>query len=93
MTCRTCGTQIADKAIVCYRCGAATTDPVRAPAPVGRRGGGGPHIVTVVAPLILALVLIVLARSSAFPEPLTYAAWAAAIAGLLALVVRLARRR
>lgn len=48
---------------------------------------------TVVAPLILALVLIVVARSSSSPEPLTYAAWAVAIAGLLALVVRLARRR
>jgi hypothetical protein len=29
MQCRQCGTQIADKAIVCYRCGTATTDPVR----------------------------------------------------------------
>ena len=33
MICRSCGTQIADKAIVCYRCGSATTDPVRQPAP------------------------------------------------------------
>ncbi len=31
MICRSCGTEIADKAIVCYRCGAATTDPVRQP--------------------------------------------------------------
>ena len=31
MICRSCGTDIADKAIVCYRCGAATTDPVRQP--------------------------------------------------------------
>jgi uncharacterized membrane protein YvbJ len=34
MICRSCGTEIADKAIVCYRCGAATTDPVRQP-PLG----------------------------------------------------------
>ena len=34
MQCRNCGTEIADKAIVCYRCGAATTDPVRKPVPV-----------------------------------------------------------
>lgn len=33
MICRACGTEIADKAIVCYRCGAATTDPVRQPPP------------------------------------------------------------
>ena len=27
MTCRSCGATIADKAIVCYRCGTATADP------------------------------------------------------------------
>jgi hypothetical protein len=27
MTCRHCGTDIADKALVCYRCGHATTEP------------------------------------------------------------------
>ena len=31
MQCRSCGTEIADKALICYRCGAATTDPVRQP--------------------------------------------------------------
>ena len=34
MQCRSCGTEIADKAIVCFRCGAGTTDPVRKPAAV-----------------------------------------------------------
>jgi len=35
MTCRSCGAVIANKAIVCYRCGTATAEPatpVRAPA-------------------------------------------------------------
>ncbi len=27
MTCRFCGTEIAAKALICYRCGKATTDP------------------------------------------------------------------
>lgn len=27
MTCRQCGATIADKALICYRCGNATTDP------------------------------------------------------------------
>lgn len=31
MLCRSCGTEIAEKALICYRCGAATTDPVRQP--------------------------------------------------------------
>ncbi|MBM3777652.1 MAG: hypothetical protein FJW23_05340 [Acidimicrobiia bacterium] len=36
MQCRQCGTEIADKALICFRCGTATSEPVRAPAPVGR---------------------------------------------------------
>ncbi len=27
MICRQCGTDIADKALICYRCGTATTEP------------------------------------------------------------------
>jgi hypothetical protein len=34
MRCRFCDTEIADKALICYRCGRATTDPrVAAPPP------------------------------------------------------------
>ncbi len=33
MTCRQCGTEIAEKALICFRCGQATTDPrVKPPA-------------------------------------------------------------
>lgn len=31
MKCRSCGTDIADKALICFKCGAATSDPVRQP--------------------------------------------------------------
>lgn len=31
MLCRSCGTEIAEKALICFRCGAATADPVRQP--------------------------------------------------------------
>ena len=53
MICRQCGTEIADKAIVCFRCGTATTDPIRRPAEIRRRR----------SPLLstAALVLLVLA--------------------------------
>ena len=27
MTCKHCGTEIADKALICYKCGHATTEP------------------------------------------------------------------
>ena len=33
MICKHCGTEIADKALICYRCGSATTEPrVKPPA-------------------------------------------------------------
>ncbi len=38
MICRTCGTEIAEKALICYRCGEATTAPCLQPlAPRSRR--------------------------------------------------------
>ncbi len=40
MTCTSCSAEIADKAIVCYRCGQPTSAPAgargKAPSPVGR---------------------------------------------------------
>ena len=33
MNCKTCGTEIADNALICYRCGEATHQPERQPAP------------------------------------------------------------
>ena len=53
MLCRRCGTEIADKAIICYRCGAATTDPVRQPVQIRRRRA--------LSPLIILILLILLA--------------------------------
>jgi hypothetical protein len=33
MVCKHCGTEIADKALICYRCGNATTEPrIKPPA-------------------------------------------------------------
>ena len=37
MHCAACGTEIAEKALICFRCGAATTRRRREPARVGRR--------------------------------------------------------
>lgn len=53
MQCRHCGTEIADKAIICYRCGAATTDPTfKPPAPKRRRGW-----LLIVAAVLVALAI------------------------------------
>jgi hypothetical protein len=52
MLCRHCGTEIADKAIVCYRCGAGTMDPVRRPAAIRRRSPLLPVVILILAALI-----------------------------------------
>jgi hypothetical protein len=35
MACTHCGTEIADKALICYRCGRATTEPRISPPSTG----------------------------------------------------------
>jgi hypothetical protein len=61
MICRNCGTEIADKAIVCYRCGTGTAEPVRKPANVRRRRS--PVAPAVVILVVLALLAWYLGRS------------------------------
>lgn len=52
MTCKACGTEIADKALICFRCGAATSEPVRQPFVAKKRS---------LMPLIVFGLLLVLA--------------------------------
>ncbi len=92
MQCRNCGTEIADKAIVCYRCGVGTSDPVRKPVPI-RPSGRGPSLVAGIVPLLLALVALVMADRSGYPEELSTAAMVLAGLGVLLLIARILRRR
>ena len=92
MQCRHCGTEIADKAIICYRCGAATTDPVRRPAPIGR-AGTGPSPLSGIAILVVALILFAFAKPSGYPQYMDAAAVVLALVGALVLGTRLVRRR
>jgi hypothetical protein len=63
MICTHCGTEIADKALICFRCGKATTEPRVAPPAEGslfekpRRSR---------LPLVVVVVLIVAALLAAF---------------------------
>lgn len=59
MICRNCGTEIADKAIVCYRCGTGTTEPVRKPAEIRTRRS--PLLVVVI--VVLLVLAFFLARN------------------------------
>ena len=93
MQCRTCGTEIADKAIVCYRCGAGTTDPVRKPVPIPPARSPWPSLAVGVAPLLVALYLLMASETSAHPREMTAAAGVLAAAGLAVLIARIVRRR
>jgi hypothetical protein len=62
MLCAYCGTEIADKALICYRCGRATTEPRITPPAAGplfdRPRRRRPPMVAVVLLLIALLLLI-----------------------------------
>ncbi len=57
MKCGNCGTEIADKALICYRCGEATTAPKYAPPPPPRQRGPIPVIIAILV-IIAAAVLV-----------------------------------
>jgi len=67
--CRNCGTEIADKAIVCYRCGTGTTEPVRKPAAIRRRRS--PLLLLIVFAIALLLALYMAWNRGVFGLELT----------------------
>ena len=93
MLCKHCGTEIADKAIVCYRCGAGTTDPVRQPAPVTARRS--PLFSFVAIALLVLLGLYMGQASRTVADPGRYQTIAAVLLGaaLVLLIFRIVRRR
>ena len=94
MICRQCGTEIADKAIVCYRCGTATTDPVRRPVQIRKRRN---PLLSTAALVLLVLAALFLGEAGRV-APRYQAAWEMPVAAALLVVavvlvvVRLIRR-
>jgi hypothetical protein len=82
MICKKCGTEIADKALICFRCGQATFEAQRKPAAVtGRRWSPYITIVALIV-LVLATVFAVQAGDDQIPR---IVAWV--VAALSAIVV------
>ena len=90
MHCRNCGTEIADKAIVCFRCGQATVAAVRKPAPPPSRVRG---IFSLVALVLLVLAALFLGQAGTIdvPPQVRYGVIAVALALLAWRMI--ARRR
>ncbi len=92
MQCRQCGTEIADKAIVCFRCGAGTTDPVRKPVPITPRRSPLLPVAGVVVLLLVALCMGYVSRTAANPELPQLAAGLALGGAIALLLLRVVRR-
>src|SRR5690242_5063214 len=60
MQCKNCGAEIADKALICYRCGIATSEAKYKPAQVRRRRSRAPLAIAVLAIVILLLLVLYL---------------------------------
>jgi hypothetical protein len=81
MTCKHCGTEIADKALVCYRCGRATAESPARPAPVA----GPPSRIPVVAALLVLMLGAVYMSQAAAGEAPRVVSWS--VSGLAAVVL------
>src|SRR5262245_28409515 len=67
MRCRNCGTEIADKALICYRCGTATTEAKFKPAAIPARRSSSKWLIAaavVLLLLIIALAMVFMSSSS-----------------------------
>ena len=93
MQCRNCGAEIADKALICYRCGTATTEAKYKPAELPRASRGS-LAASILAIVILGALGLFLVRSTESPESSRPIMWI--VVGVAVLVVALrayARRR
>jgi hypothetical protein len=81
MQCRNCGTEIADKALICYKCGTATTEAKYQPARLPKGSSRSGLLPTAIAIALLAAVTLYLERASnaGSQQWVTYVAVAAAV--------------
>ncbi len=93
MQCRNCGTEIADKALICYRCGTATTEPRFKPAVRRRRASATSLVASVLALVLLVVLALYLGRIPSADTP-RHVTWVVvSIAVILVAIRAYARRR
>lgn len=81
MQCRSCGTEIADKALICYKCGTATTEAKYQPAELRQNATRSRLVPTMIALAVLVAAVLYLERASgdASQQWVTYVAVSAAV--------------
>jgi uncharacterized membrane protein YvbJ len=65
MKCRQCGTEIADKALICFRCGTAVTEAVYKPAQI-KKTKRPIFVYVVFAILVLIAIVLLMFRSQLY---------------------------
>jgi hypothetical protein len=90
VNCRACGAEIADKAIVCYRCGAPTADLPSVTVTPPRRPSNVAAILVMVLIIVAGAVLIPMTRPGSIER---IGAWVVAWIVILVAMSRLRRRR
>ena len=81
MQCRSCGAEIADKALICYKCGTATSEAKYQPAPLPRERSRSGLLPTVIALALLFAAALYVERVSdgGSSQWVTFVAVAAAV--------------
>ena len=92
MQCRNCSAEIADKALICYRCGAPTTDAKFKPPAPQRPVSRASLVATVLALVLLVLAAIFLGRVPAGGAP-KFVTWAVVAIAVVIVVLRAYARR
>ena len=92
MRCRKCGTEIADKALICYKCGTATTEAQYQPVATPRGASSRPGFVVSVVLLTLLVALAIYTGRTSVGETSEFLPWAT-VALAVAIVARRAWAR
>jgi len=88
--CRQCGIEIADKALICYRCGTATTEAKFKPA--APRRSYAALLVSILVVVVLAIAALYIDRTAAAETP-RVAAWILVAVAVVIVAVRAYIRR
>lgn len=92
MLCRSCGTEIADKALVCYRCGAATTDPTVKPPSGAPARSSASLVASIIALVLIGLFALYMVRTPAAGASRSLS-WAVVAFAVVIIVLRGFARR